>query len=294
MAKLELRGISHNYKDKSVLKDINFTLENGVTALLGPNGAGKSTMIKIITGLLPPTQGSILFNDVDIVKLGNRYYDYLGYLPQMPQFYNNFTGLNFLRYISILKGIPKGTAHKKIAELLYLVNLEDDKDRKIGTYSGGMKQRLGIAEAMLNDPQVLVLDEPTAGLDPNERIRFRNIISHISHNRIVLLATHIVSDVECIAKNMLLLKECEVMMSNDIKLIIDEIDMKVFQLNVGTEIEVSSLLDTYLVSNIKENVEGGFNLRILTGEESISGAVKIEPNLEDIFLYYFNKEKRGR
>lgn len=293
MAKLNLRNISHSYKDKDVLNNVSFTIENGITALLGPNGAGKSTMIKIITGLLSPTEGSVLFNDIDIVKLGNKYYDYLGYLPQTPHFYNNFSGKEFLKYISILKGVPKALASQRVDELLETVNLVDDKNRKIDAYSGGMKQRLGIAQALLNDPQILILDEPTAGLDPNERIRFRNVISNISRNRIVLLATHIVSDVECIAKNVMLLKDGQAIISSDVKSVSNELDMVVWSVAVETEEMVDRIVAEYLVANIKENSHGGFSLKIISKESPDPSAIAINPSLEDVFLYYFNTEKRG-
>ena len=291
MAELELHEIKHKYSDKEVLNNINFKIENGVVALLGPNGAGKTTLIKIITGLLSPTSGKVIFNNKDIAEWGNCYYDYLGYMPQMPNYYNNFTGEKFLRYMAVLKGLPKRNVKGTIDHLLELVNLNGDGRRKVGTYSGGIKQRLGIAVALLNDPQILILDEPTAGLDPNERIRFRNIISKIANSRIVILATHIVSDVECIAKSMLLLKNGEIELCEHSMELMDEMKGNVWCLTLDQIEDVNEMMENYLVSNIKELEDGKYSVRILCNEKVSEGAYIVEPSLEDLFLYYFNDKE---
>ena len=216
LAELILKNVDFSYGKNKVLQDINIVLEKGVTALLGPNGAGKTTLINIIMALYKPDRGEVIYDNHNVRKLKESYYDYIGYLPQMPQFYKNFTAAQFLEYMGTLKGIEKKELKNKINELLILVNLRDERNKKIGAFSGGMRQRLGIAQALLNDPHILILDEPTAGLDPNERIRFRNIISQIGSSKIVILATHIVSDVECIASKAIFIKDKHAVLINNL------------------------------------------------------------------------------
>lgn len=219
LAELIIKNVDFSYGKTKVLQDINIVLENGVTALLGPNGAGKTTLINIIMALYKPDRGEVIYDNHNVRKLKESYYDYIGYLPQMPQFYKNFSAAQFLEYMGTLKGIEKKELKNKINELLILVNLREEKNKKIGAFSGGMRQRLGIAQALLNDPHILILDEPTAGLDPNERIRFRNIISQIGSSKIVILATHILvifnnikikTDILCLITPQLYLKEYDI------------------------------------------------------------------------------------
>lgn len=202
---LVLDRVSKQYQNKIAVDRINLGLGSGVIGLLGANGAGKTTLMRMICGVLKPTSGTITFDGLDVSE--EDYRDVLGYLPQDFGYYPNFTGRKFLEYMSALKGLDSKTAKRKCGELLKLVNLTDVQDKKIKTYSGGMKQRLGIAQAMLNDPKILVLDEPTAGLDPKERVRFRNLIAELGNDRIVILSTHIVSDVEQIASRILMIKD---------------------------------------------------------------------------------------
>lgn len=196
---LKIDHITKKYGDKVALNDVSIQLQPGIYGLLGPNGAGKSTLINIIVQLLSPTQGSIRFDGKDISKMGAEYRSLLGYLPQTVGLYKNFTGRQMLSYLASLKGLPEDQKQEQVAQVLEMVNLTQDADRKIGRYSGGMRQRIGIAQALLGDPKILIFDEPTAGLDPKERIRFMNILSELSSDKIILLATHIVSDVEHIA-----------------------------------------------------------------------------------------------
>jgi ABC-2 type transport system ATP-binding protein len=203
---LQMEGVFKNFKDKEVLRGITVTMENGVYGLLGPNGAGKTTMIRILADILQPGAGQVFINGQDKNTCGNEYRAKLGYLPQDMSFYSDFTGWDYLQYIAALKGIPVGEAKIRIVELTNSVGLTGDLRRRCVNYSGGMKRRLGIAQALLNDPQILILDEPTAGLDPQERIKFRNIISAFSKDRIVLLSTHIVSDVDSIAKQIMMME----------------------------------------------------------------------------------------
>ena len=202
---LVLDRVSKQYQNKIAVDRVSLTLKPGVIGLLGENGAGKTTLMRMICGILRPDSGTITFDGMDVSE--ELYRDALGYLPQDFGYYPNFTGKDFLMYMSALKGLDKKTAKRKGEELLKIVNLEGAANKKMKAYSGGMKQRLGIAQAVLNDPKILILDEPTAGLDPKERVRFRNLIAQLGKDAIVILSTHIVSDVEQIADRILLMKK---------------------------------------------------------------------------------------
>ena len=202
---LIVSNVTKEFKNKTAINNISFTLNKGVIGLLGANGAGKSTLMRMMCGILSPTEGQITYDDIDVSK--EEYRNILGYLPQDFGYYPNFTAMDFLMYISALKGLNSSDSKKKSNELLKLVGLYDNRKQKIKTFSGGMKQRLGIAQALLNDPEVIILDEPTAGLDPKERVKFRNIIAELGKDNIVLLSTHIVSDVEKIADRILVIKD---------------------------------------------------------------------------------------
>ena len=197
--------ITKQYKNKIAVDRMSFTLARGVTGLLGANGAGKTTLMRILCGILVPDSGTVTCDGMDVET--EEYREMLGYLPQEFGYYPEFSGRDFLLYMSAVKGLRKKEALKKTEELIELVGLKDAGRKKVRTYSGGMKQRLGIAQALLNDPQILIMDEPTAGLDPQERIRFRNLIAAIGKDRIVLLSTHIVSDLEHIADRLMIMKE---------------------------------------------------------------------------------------
>lgn len=210
---LVLDRVTKQYNSKIAADRISLSLKPGVIGLLGANGAGKTTLMRMICGVIKPSSGSISLDGVDVSE--EMYRDTLGYLPQDFGYYPNFTGKDFLMYIAALKGLSRSEAKRKAAELLKKVNLENAANKKIKGYSGGMKQRLGIAQAVLNDPKILVLDEPTAGLDPKERVRFRNMIAEFSKDSIVLLSTHIVSDVEHIADRVLMMKEGQIIWDGD-------------------------------------------------------------------------------
>lgn len=289
MSELELKNIRCSYGSRVILDDVNFKLENGVAALLGLNGAGKTTLIKNIMKLIYPERGEILFNGKDIHKMGSRYYDYIGYMPQMPNFYNNFKAYDFLLYMASLKGIKRKEAKKKADDLLEKVQLTYVRNKKIGTFSGGMKQRLGIAQALLNEPELLILDEPTAGLDPNERIKFRNIITELGAERIVILATHIISDIESIAGDIILVRNGKVELCEEPKQFVSDISGRVYLLNVPDAESMKLIAAECSVSNIRQ-IQGGFELRIISDEPLYENAVAAEPNLEDAFLVYFKKK----
>ena len=285
---LTIDNISKRYGKQYALRDFSVTLQDGVYGLLGPNGAGKTTLINVILGILGADKGKILLDGVEVNKLGNDYYNLLGYLPQYPQFYKNFTGREFLDYMCALKGLDKEKSKVKIDQLLQMVHLEDDGYKKIGAYSGGMRQRLGIAQALINNPSILILDEPTAGLDPKERIRFRNIISKLSKDRIVLLATHIVSDVEYIAKEVLLVSEGSLISKGTTKELTQKLKGNIWELMTDEE-NASVMLEKNLVGNIVP-IKGGYQLRVISPDKPDETAIQVEPTLEDVFLDYFGEE----
>lgn len=208
---LIIKNITKRYGDFCALKNINMEFKNGVYGLLAPNGAGKTTLIKMIATLIFPSEGEIFYNGENIVTMDEKYRDILGYLPQDFGYYKNYSPNKFLMYLAALKGIEKSVAKEKIKELLKLVALEDVADKKMRKFSGGMIQRVGIAQALLNDPKILILDEPTAGLDPKERVRFRNLLSELSRDRIIIVSTHIVSDIEFISNEIVMIKDKELL-----------------------------------------------------------------------------------
>ena len=205
--KLEFKNVTKQYGEVNAVNKVNCVMEKGIYGLLGVNGAGKTTLMRMLCTIVQPSEGQILWNGKDIWKLGGEYREVLGYLPQDFGYYPNYTAVEFLMYIAALKGIPKNVAKKRVTELLEVVDLSHVANKKVKTFSGGMKQRVGIAQALLNNPKILILDEPTAGLDPKERVRFRNLLSEYAGDKIVILSTHIVSDIEAIADEVLLMKK---------------------------------------------------------------------------------------
>lgn len=285
---LILDRVTKNYGNKIACDRVSLTLKNGVYGLLGANGAGKTTLMRMLCGVLNPTSGSISFDGIDVSR--EEYRDVLGYLPQDFGYYPEFTARDFMMYIAALKGLPKARAREKTEELLELVSLTKEAKKKIKTFSGGMKQRLGIAQAMLNDPKILVLDEPTAGLDPKERVRFRNLISRMGADRIVLLSTHIVSDIEHIADTILVMKSGQLIHSGSLDEIISVIRGKVWECTVPVDIS-DSLTEKYPIINTRSSAEGIF-LRLVCDEKPCENAVNAAADLEDLYLYYFSQEER--
>lgn len=288
--KLEIKNATKIFCDKVAINDFTMEMTEGVYGLLGPNGSGKTTLMRIIADVLKPTEGQVLLNGIDKNQLGEDYRDLVGYLPQDMGYYKNFTAERFLEYIAALKGINKKESKKKIDELLDVVSLKDSRKRKVGNFSGGMIRRLGIAQALLNNPKILILDEPTAGLDPEERIKFRNLISDISKDRIVILSTHIVSDIEFIAKEVILLKQGILLGCSSGNELLKELYGKVWIVSVD-EVSAARFEKQYNVVNIRRK-EKQVELRILSNSKPMDEAEEIEPNFEDMYVYYFNKKVR--
>jgi ABC-2 type transport system ATP-binding protein len=283
---LHMENIYKSFKDKEVLKGITVRMDNGVYGLLGPNGAGKTTMIRILADILPPSKGHVLINGQDKNTCGDDYRAKIGYLPQEMSFYPDFTGWDYLQYIAALKGIPAGEAKIRIVELANSVGLTNDLRRRCVHYSGGMKRRLGIAQALLNDPQILILDEPTAGLDPQERIKFRNIISAFSKDRIVLLSTHIVSDVDSIAKEIMMMEYGVIRKPQTSEEYTKQIENCVWCFQIPMD-ELVAYQNNAVISNV---IPRGRNMevRVIDEQKPNGDAVPAAPNLEDAFLYIFN------
>lgn len=286
--KLVIENVSKRFKDKSAIKYFSVELTEGVYALLGPNGSGKTTLMRMLADISKPSSGRILLNDRDITLLGDDYRDILGYLPQEFGLYKNFTAVRFLMYFASLKGLDKKTAINKVDEVLVLVNLTNDSKRKIGTFSGGMKRRLGIAQALLNDPKILIVDEPTAGLDPQERVRFRNLLSEIAGERIVLLSTHIVSDIEYIAKEIILLRQGELIRQSTLEKLLEEVEGKVWTVSVN-QADLAGIQSRFKVGNIQRN-DAKIGLRIVYDEKPLPHAIEVPATLEDVYLYFFDEE----
>lgn len=288
--KIEIKNVTKRYGKQYALKGFSVTLEDGVYGLLGPNGAGKTTLINIILGILPADTGAIFLDGTNVNAMKRSYFDLVGYLPQYPEFYKHYTCREFLDYMCVIKNINKKIAKERIDELLQMVNLKDAESKRIGAFSGGMRQRLGIAQAILNDPKILILDEPTAGLDPKERIRFRNIISKLSKNRIVILATHIVTDVEFIAKEVMIMNKGQLLQKGTLQQLTEPIMSKVWKMEVDEETS-NHLLEKYSVGNIVPT-EIGYQLKIVSDTKPDENAQNIAPALEDVFMYYFGKEDK--
>ena len=288
--KLEFNDLTKEFGDFTAVNHINLTMTNGVYGLLGVNGAGKTTLMRMLCTLLKPTSGTICCNGKDIFNMDSEYRKLLGYLPQDFGFYPEFTVEDYLLYIAALKGIRPVVVKKRVKELIAKVGLSKVAHKKMKKLSGGMKRRAGIAQAMLNNPKILILDEPTAGLDPNERIRFRNLISELSEDRLVLLSTHIVSDIEYIANEIWLMKDGEILHKGSIEELINSMTETVWECLVPKN-RVSDFMEKYKISNMKSEINQVM-LRIISHEKPVENAMRVEASLEDVFLYYFG-EKAG-
>ncbi len=282
--KLEISDMGKQYKGGFWgLKAFSLDLEPGVLGLLGPNGAGKSTLMNILATTTKPSAGTAVWNNSDIVKKPNDLRTVLGYLPQDFGVYPNLNAVEFLQYMAAIKGLDGKTARRRIDELLQLVNLTNAGKRPLGGYSGGMKQRVGIAQALLNDPQLLIVDEPTVGLDPEERVRFRNLIADLSGERIIILSTHIVSDVEATATSIAIMNEGRLITHALPEQLLRAVEGKVWQFMVGSD-QLTAVRQQHLISNTIRRSDG-VQVRTVGDELPHVSAVPIPPTLEDAYLY---------
>lgn len=285
---LIVNNVSKNYGKFCALKNINLEFANGVYGLLSPNGAGKTTLIKMLTTLLYPTKGEIIYDGRDIFKMGDSYRDIIGYLPQEFGYYKNSSPRQFLLYLSALKGIDQRAAKTRIDELIEIVGLENVADKKMRKFSGGMIQRVGIAQAMLNDPEILILDEPTAGLDPKERARFRNLLTELSREKIVILSTHIVSDIESIASQIVMIKDKEILYKDSIQNICKILDNMVYEAEVEFDHAVDFRGQYFSLSERQEG--NNMKMRFICEDEPDSSWQPVHPTVEDVFLYVYSDD----
>ena len=280
---LIVENLSKSYRGSvHALRGVHLALAPGVLGLLGPNGAGKSTLMRILATITQPSAGRVLWNAADIASNPDALRGVLGYLPQDFGVYPNLSAIEFLEYLAAVKGVPAAAASKRIAELLELVNLTDAARRPLGGYSGGMRQRVGIAQALLNDPQLLIVDEPTAGLDPEERVRFRNLLSELSGERIVILSTHIVSDVEAVATSIAILSSGQLLAHGTPESLLSSVAGKVWEV-VCPSSEVASLTSAHLITSTAHRSDG-VHARVVADVPPAPGARLLEPSIEDAYL----------
>jgi ABC-type multidrug transport system ATPase subunit len=284
---LTAERLTKKYGDFTAVNTVSFTLENGLHGLLGPNGAGKTTLMRLLVGALNATGGRVLCDGADIFGLDARYRDILGYLPQQFEMYGDFTGKNFLQYVADLKGIDRGAARRRIAECIEIVDMTGNENKKIHRLSGGMKRRIGIAQTLLNDPKILVLDEPTSGLDPSERIRLRNYLLDISKDRVVILSTHIVADLESSADTILMMKQGVLIENAPTVRLLHGMNGKVYTVSCD-DAQAERLRSEYIVPAV-QRIDGRNEVRIISDEVPSSDATQVMPKLEDVYMYHFGE-----
>ncbi|MDZ7343326.1 MAG: ABC transporter ATP-binding protein [candidate division KSB1 bacterium] len=290
--KLVIDRVSKQYNRKVWgLRDFSLELGPGVLGLLGPNGAGKSTLMRILATVTKATSGKVTWNNTDIAQLPDTLRAVLGYLPQDFGIYPNLNAIEFLEYLAAIKGLDGKLARKRIDELLQVVNLVEVRKWPLGSYSGGMKQRLGIAQALLNDPQLLIVDEPTAGLDPEERVRFRNLLSDLSGERIVILSTHIVSDVEATATDMAIINHGHLVTHAAPEALLRSVEGKVWEWVISSS-DLTAARQRYLISNAIRRSDG-VHLHVVADKSPSADAQAVPPKLEDAYLYCISTDRRG-
>jgi ABC-2 type transport system ATP-binding protein len=285
---LTIEHLSKRYGQNWALRELSLRCEPGMLGLVGPNGAGKTTLMRMIATLLDPSEGTIRWNGQDIRTHSQALRQVLGYLPQEFGVYREFSGRQFLRYLAAMKGLPSSLIHRRVDEVLAIVNLEQEADCKLPTYSGGMKQRIGIAQALLGDPELLIVDEPTAGLDPAERARFRTLLASLTRNRIVLLSTHIISDVEAVASRLLILQEGRVLADTTPEALLAQTAGSVWSVTTD-QATALQLQANYQVSTMVNQING-VTLRIVSPTRPHEAAVVIDPSLEDAYLLATGKQ----
>ena len=282
---IQISGLKKNYGQKQALAGVSMTLSEGIYGLLGPNGAGKSTLMNILTGNLSQTEGEILFDGTDVRTLGAAFRGRLGYMPQQQTYYPSFTVEQFLYYIGSLRGMKRAQVKERITWALELLSLSDVRKKPLRALSGGMRQRILLAQAILADPDILILDEPTAGLDPKQRIAVRNLIAEIALRKIVLISTHVVSDVEFVAKELILLSDGKVLRQATSRELTEELCGSVWEVHV-TEEDVPRLSDFGTVCAIAKEADGA-SVRLLTDSAPPFPCNPARPILEDVYLHYF-------
>ena len=288
---LTIDQIWKKYKDKAAVSQVSLKLTPGVWGLLGANGAGKTTLMRMVAGILKPTEGRVLYDGISIQVLGEKYRDIFGYLPQEFGFYPEFTVQDYLEYMAVLKGLTKKESKRRIEELLENMSLAEVRKKKIIKLSGGMKRRVGIAQALLNEPEVLILDEPTSGLDPGERVRFRNLLSEFaSHDRIVLISTHIVSDVEYIATCNAVMKDGRILASGTTEELVTMVEGKVWTGSIPLE-QLAAYERKLQIVNLKNEENGKVSVRYLSENPGIADSRKEVPRLEDLYLWLFPEDR---
>lgn len=294
---LEVRSLSKNYGKVQALKNVSFKIDTGVYGLLGPNGAGKSTMIRIITGSMRASSGEVLYNGRRIRENEKAYKKILGYVPQRQGMYDSFTAARLLEYMAVLKELKRKEIPEEVERVLKIVGLQEDALRRLGGFSGGMKQRVLIAQALLGDPRIIILDEPTAGLDPKERIKIRNFISRIGENRTILLATHVVSDVESIAREILLLGDGELKDKGTPRELCAMLDGSVFECILPGQEGFDRVEAQFPVSNVLELPDGQIAVRVIGSGREVRknlgqyGVREVFPNLQEVYLSLFDKRQ---
>ncbi|MBO0783685.1 MAG: ABC transporter ATP-binding protein [Ktedonobacteraceae bacterium] len=279
---LTIEHLSKRYGQHVALHQLSLRCGPGMLGLVGPNGAGKTSLMRMIATLLLPTEGRILWNGQDIRVHGEKLRQVLGYLPQDFGIYPEFTGRQFLRYLAAMKGLPRSLAHRRVDEVLETAQLGQVADRKLPTYSGGMKQRIGIAQALLNDPEILIVDEPTVGLDPAERVRFRTLLASLTSNRIIILSTHIISDVEAVANRLLILQEGRLLSDTTPEALLVQTAGSVWSVTTD-QATALQLQASYQVSSMVNHMHG-ITLRIVSATRPHEAAVAVDPNLEEAYL----------
>lgn len=281
---LEVDNLRKKYGAKYAVDGLSFSFDSGIYGVLGPNGAGKTTLLGMVMGAILPDGGQVLYNKVPIEKNRETFLADVGYLPQNPIFYKDFLGEEFLAYICELKDLPRDARKTQIADALHEVNLSEAAKKKIGEYSGGMRQRLGIAQALIGHPKILIFDEPTAGLDPIERIRFRNTISRLSVDRMIIITTHIVPDVEFIAQTIVLMNHGKIVLQGSPDELIQKVQGKVWTLEANDR-KVEDLIDHYKISNI-QLMDNRYYLRIVNDIAPDKDAQPVQPKLEEAYIFF--------
>lgn len=290
---LTLNHLSKTFKDKCAVDDVSLELTSGVWGLLGANGAGKTTLMRMVAGILTPTRGSVTFDGIEINALGEAYRDVFGYLPQTFGFYPEFNVIDYLEYIAVLKGLGKQAARRKIDELLDTMGLCEVRKKAIRKLSGGMQRRVGIAQALLNDPEILILDEPTSGLDPGERVYFRNILSEFAKERVVLISTHIVSDVEYIATKNAIMKDGRLIAVDKTENLLSMVSGMVFEGNIAAG-ELDRFSAGACVVNVRNEADGMVAVRYVAKDALLPASKSMAPRLEDLYLWIFRDATAGR